>query len=157
MVKTDMHRDGWKVAIKVAVILSALVFSLVMWRLNKGAPITSGSLYAYDLATGALFTTRETIPPFDAPSGPLAGVLAQVITIADEPQPIAVYLMRYTPAAKEAIESFGSSTPEARDGLEVCRPGETTWELAQLPAGLAIRNRIAEVAGDRPWRIAIPP
>lgn len=157
MVKTDMLGDHWKVALKVAVIISAVVISLVMWLLNKEAPITSGSLYAYDLATKTLFTTSETTPPFAAPSGPLAGVLAQVITIADEPQPVAVYLMRYTPAAKEAIASFGSSTPEARTGLEVCRPGDSNWVPAHLPDGVAIRNRIAEVAGDRPWKIASPP
>ena len=126
------------------------------WWLSHATPNTSGTIYGFDTGSGKLFVTDEGVPPFPAPSGADAGVLAHVIIFDGETPPTVVYLMTYTPEAHAQAKRAGGDGTAIAAGLLVRRVEDRDWTPAQTPAGRAIRELTTELAAGRSWRVAIP-
>lgn len=142
----------WHLAVFAAVPL-ALVMTL--W-LSKTPPNTSATIYGFDTGSGKLFATDDGVPPFAAPSGYEAGALAHAVIFDGDAQPTVVYLITYTAEAHAQAKRPGGDATAIAAGMLVRRVEETDWTPANTPAGRAIRDRVAELAAGRAWRLAIP-
>ena len=138
-------------------LAAGAIAAALLWWTHREPILAYGAVYAYDTGTGELYVTSETVPPMSAPSGPEAGVKAEVVRFAGDRLPTVVYLTTYTPSARRSLDSAGYITPEVIAGTLVRRPGDSMWVVASSPAGQAIVTRISELAEGRSWTVALPP
>jgi hypothetical protein len=141
---------------QMTVIACGLVAPAIVWWAFKEPRVQIGSVYAYDTGTKQIYATNETVPPMAAPSGPQAGVRAQVVTFAGDHTPTVVYLTTYTPEAHESLLRANAITNEVVAGTMVSLPDDVHWVPINSPEGLKICARIKELAAGRTWLVAIP-
>jgi len=154
------------IAAAAAVILGGLVYLFYPSRAQSVAPVPN--VYYYDLASKKLFVATGTeLPPIDAPSGKDLGVAALVYGCNDcaEPHRFIAYLLRYTPAMRQAQiadwadqKKFGAPTlknlPNLSDGAEVRGADDAQWVPFNSDAGQKLTG--ADLAAHCPGGKLIP-
>ena len=136
--------DYGKIGLAVVLLAGAVVCFIKL----KPEPEQSDKGYFYDLAAQKLFVAqRSLIPPILGVNGKdLTGVRAIVVSTNGRPQDKAsrqiVYLERYSPDLKGALEAFraGKTTlvpshEERQNQIFVQRLNETEWHPVKSPEG----------------------
>ena len=137
------------------IVLSVLTIAFLLFTVSQLMPgaLSIGTkeqhkkAWFYDLNTGELFVTRfKSIPPIDAPSGPLAngepaGVRAYVYRYAGqaEDEKFIAYIEKFTPQAADLMKSRDKEIRAKawQEGRLVRRTDGKEWVSANSPAGMA--------------------
>ena len=125
-------------AIAGGAVIAAIAVALVLRTGSGDSSTSAGSVgqafFSIDDGQNWFADDASKIPPFQKDGK--EAFRAYVYKCADK-KPFVAWLGRYTPQAKQKIESIYASPPEKRnqliiaqlelDALEVKRPGQTTW------------------------------
>ncbi|MFI4913364.1 MAG: hypothetical protein ACIAQZ_17030 [Sedimentisphaeraceae bacterium JB056] len=157
------------------VIFSILTIGFLLFTLNQLMPqalcLSSRELdekvWFYDINTDELFTAPiSSIPPIDAPSGPLpngeaAGARAYVYKYVSEQGPeeqFIAYIEMFTPQAKKLMESKNRADRQKawNQGRLIRKTDNTIWVEASSAAGKEITKFEKREQDDRFLMICFP-
>lgn len=138
------------------IVLCSLTLVFVLYTVSQLRPGTvriggkepHKNVWFYDLNTGGLFAAKfKSIPPIEAPSGPLpdgqaAGVRAYVYKYIDQSdeEKFVAYIEKFTPQAAEMMKSGDKETRAKawKEGRLVRRTNGTQWVNANSKEGQEI-------------------
>lgn len=155
-----------------ALIFILTVLSQFFGGSEKSGPTGNSKTWFYDLNTGELFTAAaKELPPVKAPSGTLpdgqpAGVLAHVLSFADEPNEsnrFIAFLETYTPETKQQLSAFLKSKNKNPDLIKNWNSGrlvravdDNDWFPADSNHGRAVQKNLITDANGRQPHICMP-
>lgn len=153
----------------IVVIITLLIYgAYYMGYLGSGGGHTQASskVFYFDEENGNIEIRSATeLPPLAGRSGNPTLVRAHFFTTSTDSAKKLMYVERYTPEGKAALEATGTGQPLSNAGMEALRSGpqvrapepNSPWYFQNTPEGQAIINSFATLDPDASKiRVVVP-